>query len=46
MKKRISHMNSPIPKSVCEEEMENANLDTKEVIIDYIPNAYGNKIKK
>ena len=26
MKHRISHMNPPIPKSVCEEEMQNANL--------------------
>ena len=28
MKHRISHMNPPIPKSVCEEEMQNVNLDT------------------
>ena len=28
MKHRISHMNPPIPKLVCEEEMQNANLDT------------------
>ena len=28
MKRRISHMNPPIPKSVCEEEMQNASLDT------------------
>ena len=35
----------PIPKSVCEEEMQNANLDTDE-IIEYITNAHGNKIKK
>ena len=28
MKRRISHMNLPIPKSVCKEEMQNANLDT------------------
>ena len=33
MKQRISHMNPLIPKSVCEEEMQNANLDTNEVII-------------
>ena len=46
MKCRISHMNQPVPKSVCEEEMENANLDTNEVIIEYITNAQGNKIKK
>ena len=30
MKHRMSHMNPPIPKSVCEEEMQNANLDTNE----------------
>ena len=26
--------------------MQNANLDTNEFIIEYITNAYGNKIKK
>ena len=46
MKRRISHMNLPISKSVCEEEMQNANLDTNEVIIEYITDAQGNKIKK
>ena len=46
MKCRISHMNPPIPKSVCEEEMQNANLDINEVIIEYITDAQGNKIKK
>ena len=46
MKRRISHMNPPIPKSVCEEEMQSAYLDTNEVIIEYITNANGNKIKK
>ena len=46
MKHRISHMNPPIPISVCEEEMQNANLDTNEVIIEYITDAQGNKIKK
>ena len=39
-------MNPPIPKSVCEEEMQNANLDTDEVIIEYMTDAHGNKIKK
>ena len=39
-------MNPPIPKSVCEEEMQNTNLDTNEVIIEYITDAQGNKIKK
>ena len=46
MKCRISHRNPPIPKSVCEEEMQNANLDTNGVIIEYITDAQGNKIKK
>ena len=46
MKCRISYMRPPIPKSVCEEEMQNANLDTNEVIIEYITDAQGNKIKK
>ena len=39
MKRRISHMNPPIPKSVCEDEMQNANLDTNELIIEYITDA-------
>ena len=46
MKHRISHMNAPIPKSMCEEEMQNANLDTNEVVIEYITDDQGNKIKK
>ena len=46
MKHRISHMNPSIPKSVCEEEIRNANLDNNEVIIEYITDAQGNKIKK
>ena len=39
-------MNPPIPKSVCEEEMQNASLDVSEVIVEYITDAQGNKIKK
>ena len=39
-------MNPPIPKSVCEEEMQNTHLDTNEVIIEYMTDAHGNKIKK
>ena len=46
MKCRISHMNPPIPKSVCKKEMQNANLDNNEVVIEYITDAQGNKIKK
>ena len=45
MKRRISHMNPPIPKSVCEEEMKSAHLDSNEVIIGYITNGHGNKTK-
>ena len=45
MKCRLSHMNPPIPKSVCEEEMQNANLDTNEVIIEYIIDAQGIKLR-
>ena len=32
-------MNPPIPHSVCEEEMKDASLDMKEVIIEYITDA-------
>ena len=46
MKRRISHMNPPMPKSVCEEEMQSAHLDSNEVIIEYMTDAHGNKIKK
>ena len=46
IKRRISHMNPPIPKSVCEEEMQNANLDTNEVIVEYMTDAQVNKVKK
>ena len=46
IRKRIAHMNPPIPHSVCEEEMQDASLDTKEVIIEYITDAHGNKVKK
>ena len=46
MKRRISHMNPPMPKSICEEKMQSAHLDNSEVIIKYMTNAHGNKIKK
>ena len=39
-------MNPPMPKSVCEEEMQSAHLDSNEVIIEYMTDAHGNKIKK
>ena len=46
MKRRISHMNPPMPKSICEEEMQSTHLDNSEVIIEYMTDAHGNKIKK
>ena len=39
-------MNPTIPKSICEEGMQNASLDTNEVIVEYITDAHGNKVKK
>ena len=35
MKRRISHLNPPMPKAICEEEMQSAHLDNSEVIIEY-----------
>ena len=46
MKRRICRMNPPMPKIICEEEMQNDQLDNDEVIIQYITDAQGNKIKK
>ena len=45
MKKRISHMNPPMPDSVCKEEMQNATVEN-DVIIEYITDAQGRKVKK
>ena len=36
IRKRIAHINPPIPSSVCKEEMQDVNIDTNEVIIEYI----------
>ena len=44
--KRISHMNPPMPDSVCKEEMQSATVDTNDIIIEYITDAQGRKIKK
>ena len=44
-KKNLSH-ESPMSKTVCKEEMQNAQLDNKEVIIEYITGAQGNKVRK
>ena len=45
MKKRISHMNPPMPDSVCKEEMQNATIEN-DVIIEYITDTQGRKEKK
>ena len=46
MKRRISHMNPLMPDSVCKEEMQSATVDTNDVIIEYITDTQGRKIKK
>ena len=45
MKNRISHMNPPMPESVCREEMQSATQDN-DVVIEYITDMQGRKIKK
>ena len=35
-----------MPKGVCEEEMQGAHLENSEVIIEYMTDAQGNRIKK
>ena len=45
MKNRISHMNPPMPESVCREEIQSATLDN-DVIIEYITDMQGRKVKK
>ena len=45
MKNRITHMNPPMPDSVCREEMQNTTPDN-DVIIEYITDAQGRKSKK
>ena len=45
MKNQITHMNPPMPDSVCKEEMQNAVLDN-DVIIEYVMDAQGRKEKK
>ena len=39
-------MNPLLPKAVCEEEMQNAQLDNNEVIIEYNTDVQGSKVKK
>ena len=45
MRKRISHMNPPMPDSVCKEEMQSVTSEN-DVIIEYITDAQGRKVKK
>ena len=45
MKNRITHMNPTMPDSVSKEEMQNATKDN-DVIIEYITDAQGRKVKK
>ena len=45
MKNRITHMNPPMPDTVCREEMQNATL-VNDVIIEHIIDAQGRKVKK
>ena len=44
IRKRISHMNPPIPTSVCKEEMQDA--ETNEVIVKFITDSKGNRVKR
>ena len=44
IRKRIAHMNPPIPSSVCKEEMLDA--ESNEVIVEFITDSKGNRIKK
>ena len=44
IRKRIAHMNAPIPSSVCKEEMQDA--ESNEVIVEFITDSKGNRIKK
>ena len=45
MRNRISHMNPPMPDSVCKEEMQNVTIDN-DVIVEYISDAQGRKVRK
>ena len=45
IKNRISHMNPPMPESICREEMQSATQDN-DAVIEYITDAQGRKIKK
>ena len=44
IKKKIAHMKPPMPTSVCKEEMQDA--ESNEVIVEFITDSKGNRIKK
>ena len=44
IRKRISHMNPPIPSLVCKEEMQDA--ESNEVIVEFITDTNGNRVKR
>ena len=44
IRKRMAHMNPPIPSSVCKEEMQDA--ESNEVIVEFITDSKGNKVKR
>ena len=44
IRKQMTHMNPPIPSSVCKEEMQHA--ESNEVIVEFITDAKGNKVKR
>ena len=44
IRKRMTHMNPPIPSSVCKEEMQDA--ESNEVIVEFITDSKGNKVKR
>ena len=43
-RKRMAHMNPPIPSSVCKEEMQDA--ESNEVIVEFITDSKGKKVKR
>ena len=45
MKNRITHMNPPMPDSICKEEMQSVKTEN-DVIIEYITDAQGRKVKR
>ena len=44
IRKRISHMNPPIPSLVCKEEMQ--DVESNEVIVEFITDSKGNRVKR